>query len=120
MRPVVVVVGEVFVQQPAQLCLVDDEGPVELLAAQRADHPFAHRVRARRVRWCRDDLDVRGGEDGVERCGELRVPVGYEVAQVGEPLVQVEEQVCGPAGSPTPRSDGRSRRPGALFGRPTR
>jgi len=35
-------------------------------------------VRARRLRWCRDDLDVDGGEDGVEGGGELGVAVADE------------------------------------------
>jgi hypothetical protein len=45
-----VVVEQVFGQYPAQVLLVDDQEPVEDLAAQSADHRFADDVRSGRLR----------------------------------------------------------------------
>jgi hypothetical protein len=43
--PVAVVVGQILVQNTPQLGVVDDEEPIEQLAAERADHPLAARPR---------------------------------------------------------------------------
>ena len=43
-RPGCVVVAQVFGQHLAQVVLIDDQRPVEKLAAQGTDHPFADRV----------------------------------------------------------------------------
>jgi hypothetical protein len=51
--------------------LVDDEQPVEDLAAQGADDPFADRVRPRRLRWAGENPDAVRLEYGVEGVGEL-------------------------------------------------
>ena len=42
--PASVVVQQVFDQYPAQMALIDDQRPVEELAAESADDPFADRV----------------------------------------------------------------------------
>ena len=47
-RPGGVVVAQVFGQHLAQVVLIDDQRPVEELAAQGTDHPFADRVGRRR------------------------------------------------------------------------
>jgi hypothetical protein len=50
-RPGCVVVAQVFGNHLAQVVLIDDQHPVEEFAAQGTDHPFADRVRSRRLRW---------------------------------------------------------------------
>jgi hypothetical protein len=47
-RPVMIVVGLVVVQDPPQMGLVPDEGAVQEFAAQCADEAFAGRVGSRR------------------------------------------------------------------------
>jgi hypothetical protein len=49
-RPGGVVVLQVLGQHPSQVVLIDDQQPVEDLPAQRADDPFADRVRPGRLR----------------------------------------------------------------------
>ena len=58
--------------------LVDDEDPVQQLAAQAADEPFGDGVRARRLDRRRDDLYAGGSNDGVEDAAELAVVVAEE------------------------------------------
>ena len=70
-RPGCVVVAQVFGQHPAQVVLIDDQQPVEQLAAQGTDHPFADRVRSRRLRWAGENPDAFRREHGVEGAGEL-------------------------------------------------
>ncbi len=48
------------------MAFVDDQDPVEQLAAQGSDHAFADRVRSGHSGWTGQDLDVVGGEDRVE------------------------------------------------------
>jgi hypothetical protein len=43
-RPVLIVVGLVLAQEPPQMGLVPDEGPVEELATASADPAFGYRV----------------------------------------------------------------------------
>ena len=43
-RPGCVVVAQVFGEHLAQVVLMDDQRPIEKLAAQGTDHPFADRV----------------------------------------------------------------------------
>ena len=70
-----VVVRGVFGQRGAQVRLVSDRQVIEQLAAQRADHALADRVRARCLRRTSDDPQAAGLEDGVERRGELAAAV---------------------------------------------
>jgi hypothetical protein len=49
MRPVVVVVLDVLLEDEEQGPLVDDQEPVETFAAQRADPPFGVGVGSRRA-----------------------------------------------------------------------
>ena len=75
MWPGCVVVLKVFGQYLAQMVLVDDQQPVEELAAQGADHPFADRVRSGRLRWAGENPDAVRREDGVAGVGELACTV---------------------------------------------
>jgi hypothetical protein len=70
-RPGGVVVLKVLGQHPAQVVLIDDQQPVEELAAQAADDPFADGVRPGRLRRAGENLDALGGEHGAEGAGEL-------------------------------------------------
>ena len=47
-RPAAVVMLKVLGEHPAQMVLIDDQQPVQELAAQGTDDPFADRVRSRR------------------------------------------------------------------------
>ena len=72
MWPVLVVMARVLLEQASGVPLVDD------LAAEGADEAFRDRVGARRLDRRPDDLDVDGGEYGVEASGELAVAVADE------------------------------------------
>jgi hypothetical protein len=74
-RPGSVVMPQVFGQHPAQMVLIDDQQPVQELPSQGADHPFADRVRSRRLRRAAENPDAFCGEHGVEGAGELVRPI---------------------------------------------
>ena len=98
----VVVVALVLTKGCRCVLLVDDQEAVEEFAADRSDEAFGDRVRP----WCPhrrlDDLDVDGGEDGVEGRGELGVPVADEEPEAAVGVVEVHEQVAGLLGQPGP------------------
>jgi hypothetical protein len=66
----------IFRENSVQVRLTEDQRPVEDFAAQRADEALADRVHP----GCLDGADQNPGarclEDGVERGGEVRSPVG--------------------------------------------
>jgi len=74
-RPGSVVVQQVLGQHPAQVLLIDDQQPVEDLPAQRADHPFADRIRPWSLRRAGHDPDALRSEHRIERASELARPV---------------------------------------------
>ena len=65
-----------------------DQKVVEAFPSQCPDEPFRNRVRPGRLDRGADDPDVGAGEDGVERSGELAVPVAD---QEPEPVRVVAE-----------------------------
>jgi hypothetical protein len=77
-----------------------DQEVVEAFPAQGTDEPFRDRVRP----WCpdrgADDADVRAGEHGVERGGELAVPVADQEPEPVRSLSEVHQQVAGLLGDP--------------------
>ena len=73
---------------------------VEEFAADGADEAFGDRVGPRCPHRCLDDPDVDGGEDGVERGGELGVAVADEEPEAAAGVVEVHEQVAGLLGEP--------------------
>src|SRR5829696_1998308 len=77
--------------------LVDDEDPVQQLAAQAADEPFGDGVRPRRPDWCGHDLDAGGIEHGVDDLAELAVVIAEEEPERLAGVVQVHQQICRPA-----------------------
>jgi hypothetical protein len=70
-RPVLIVVDLVRAQDPLQMGLVPDEGPVEELAPAPADPAFDDRVHARRPDVAEHGPDPGIGEDRVECGGEI-------------------------------------------------
>ena len=101
-RSVTVEVLDVLAEHMAQMALSKDEQPVQALPAERSDPALTDGVGARRPDGGADDSDALGAKHLVERRGELGVAIPdqeLDRAQVGSH--------CGPAGSPTPRSDWR-------------
>jgi hypothetical protein len=68
---------------------VDDESPVDQLAVQCSDHPFADRVRPWRSRWTGQDLDAVSGEDRIEGPGEPTVPISKQELDRDGPVTEV-------------------------------
>ena len=80
--------------------LVDDQKTVEEFAADGADEAFGDRVRPRCAHRRLDDLDVDGGEHGVEGGGELAVAVADQEPEAPVGVVEVHEQVARLLGEP--------------------
>ena len=74
-RPVGVEVRHVLGQHNLKLALVEDQHPIQQLAAHGADPAFGDGVRAGRAYWGAQDPDGFAGEHGVEDAGELAVAV---------------------------------------------
>src|SRR6266487_4938483 len=75
MRTVAVVVSNVFGQYSPQLPTADEQHPVQGLPPYRADPSFGEGVRPGRLHRRAQHLDSFGGEDRVERGGELCVAI---------------------------------------------
>ena len=73
-RSASVVVLQISGEYLAQVVFIDDQQPVEELAAQGSDDPLADRVRSGRLRRAGHDPDALRGEQGVDRAGELARP----------------------------------------------
>jgi hypothetical protein len=58
-----------------EVSAVADQEPVQALDPDRADPPFGVGIRLRRPHRCADHFDALGGEDVIERGGELGVAV---------------------------------------------
>jgi hypothetical protein len=98
--PVVVVVLGVMGQHGCGMPLVDDQEAVEEFAADCPDKAFGGRIRPRCTHRRLDDPDVDGGEDGVERGGELVVSVSDEEPEAAVGVIEVHEQIAGDLGEP--------------------
>jgi hypothetical protein len=85
-RPGCVVVRLVFGQDGAQMPLAEDQEPVQELAAQGADEPFADRVHPRSLDGGVQDRGAAGLEDGVEGAGEVRAAIADQEPDVCEPV----------------------------------
>jgi hypothetical protein len=75
MRPVIVEMAHILVNDGAGVSLVVDQQPVGALLANAADKPFGRAVRPRCLGRDLDHIEDFGGEDGIEGGGELGVPV---------------------------------------------
>jgi len=90
----VVVVFE-LVQHGCGVSLVDDQEAVEEFAADCPDEAFRDGIRPRCPHRRPDDLDVDGGEGGVEGGGEPAVAVADEEPEAAVGVVEVDQQVAG-------------------------
>jgi hypothetical protein len=100
MRPVIVEMAHILVNDGAGVSLVVDQQPVGALLANAADKPFGIAVRLRCLGRNLDHIEAFGGEDGIEGGGELGVPVADQEAERGDPLTHVHHQITGGLGSP--------------------
>jgi hypothetical protein len=98
--PVAVVVLDVLAEDGEQVVLVDDEEPVEALAAQGSAPPFGERVRPRRLWWALEDAHAGIGEHGVERADELGVAIANKELHLLAGVVERHDQVPGLLGDP--------------------
>jgi hypothetical protein len=107
-RPVLIVVDLVLVQDPPQMGLVPDQGAVQELAPASADPAFGDRIHARRPDVAEPGPDPGTGEDRVERSGEVRTAVPDHEPGPVRMLAEVHDQVAGLLDGPFPggmRSD---------------
>jgi hypothetical protein len=81
-RAVAVVVAGILSQHRPQLPAAQDQHPVQQLPPNGPHPPFGIRVRLRRPHRRDQHLDSVGGEDRVERGGELRIPVAVWVPRI--------------------------------------
>jgi hypothetical protein len=93
-------VSLVLAQDPPQMCLIPDEGPVEKLAPASADPAFSDRVHPRRPDVAEHGPDACIGENGVECGGVVRAAVADHELDPVRLLAEVHRQVpgllCGP------------------------
>jgi hypothetical protein len=68
-------VRHVLGQHCPKLALVEDQHPIQQLAADGADPSFGDRVRAGCLHRCAQDADGLAGEHGIEDVGELAVAI---------------------------------------------
>src|ERR1035437_10612309 len=94
-RPVGVVVVDVFAEGVVQMSPAGDEDAVGALAPGGGGPPFADRVRPRRLHGRGVDLHADRGEDGVERVGVLGIPVPDQELQAAGAVAEVHEGVAG-------------------------
>jgi hypothetical protein len=100
MRPVVIDMAHILVNDGAGVSLVVDQQPVGALLANAANEPLGIAIRSRRPRRDLDHIEAFGGEDGIEGGGELGVPVADQEAERADPLTQIHHQITGGLGSP--------------------
>jgi hypothetical protein len=100
MWAMIIVVLGVFGQDRGQVSLAEDEHSVGALAAYGAHPAFGMGVRAGCLRWGADDLHAGGGEDCVERGGELRVSVADQESEPVGVFVECHQQISGLLGDP--------------------
>jgi len=94
-RPVAVVVIDVFAEGAVEMSPAGDEDAVGALAPRAGDPPLADRVRPRRLNRRPDDAHADGGEDRVERVGVFGVPISDQELQAADPLSLIHERVPG-------------------------
>jgi len=65
-RPVRVVVADIFVEEQSRVSLAEDQHPVGELGCDGSDESFGEAVRPRTSRWDLHDVDAGIGEGHVE------------------------------------------------------
>jgi hypothetical protein len=84
-RPLRIVVGDVFAERPVEMTPPEDERPVKTFAYDGADPPFGEGVGSRSADRGEDGLDAVSGEDRVEAPRVLGVSVPDQVAKPSPP-----------------------------------
>ena len=91
---------DVLAQHDVEVSGSGDQEVVEAFPAQGADEAFRDRIRPRCSYRGADDADIGASEDGVERGGELAVPVADQEPELVGAVAEVHEQVAGLLGDP--------------------
>ena len=84
-RPLGVVVGDVFAERPLEMTPTEDERPVKAFTSDGADPSFGEGVRSRSTDRGEDGLDAVRGEDRVEAPRVLGVSVPDQIAKASPP-----------------------------------
>jgi hypothetical protein len=100
MGPFRVVVLGILVEDRTQVPFTRDQESVGALGAGCTYPSFGERVGPGTLRRRWDDGCAVAGEDGVERGGELAVPVTDQEPEAPSPLLEIHEQVAGELGDP--------------------
>jgi hypothetical protein len=100
MRPPPVVVGRELREDGPQVPLTEDQNAVGELGSDGQYESFSETVRPRTARRNLHDVDVRAGQDSIERGGELAGAVADEEPEGGGAVVEVHQQVAGLLGGP--------------------
>ncbi len=98
-----VVVLDVVADQPFELSVVPDDGPVEELSADRSDPALGEGVGDRGPDGCAEDLEAFGPEDLVERVYELAPAIANQCPSTVELGAVAQEEVAGCLGGPGAR-----------------
>jgi hypothetical protein len=93
-RPGAVAVEQVFGQYQAQVLLADYQQPVEELAPQGTDHPFADGVRSGRLRRAAENPGALRSEHGVEGLSELPCTIPDQELDSNCALAQVHQEIA--------------------------
>jgi hypothetical protein len=96
MRPVLVKVPGIFVEDRGRVRLVVDQHPIGALFPSTANEPFRIAIRPRSPGRNLDDLHALGGEHRVERLCVFRVPIPDEEPEGARPLTEIRHKVAGP------------------------
>jgi len=99
-RPVAVVVVGVPGQHRPQVPASEYQHPVRQPTPDAAHPSLRVGVRPWRPHRRGQHVDRLGGEDRVERAGELRIPIAEHEPEPTDPLLKAHEQVAGLLGHP--------------------
>src|SRR5262245_54561327 len=103
MRSPHIEIGEVHVQHPLKVALVEDDYMVQTLTPRRSDPPLGERVRPRRPRGGRDPFHPEPLHPGVELNPEPAVPVTDQIPWwVPIPATRVHDLLGRPIGGGMP------------------
>ena len=102
MRPVPVVEDLELAQGVQQVSLVEDQRPVEQLAAAGPHPPFHDRVHPRHPHAAAYDLDTSVGKHLVEQVRVLAVPIPNQVLHPTAGVLQVHHEDAGGILPPVP------------------
>jgi hypothetical protein len=100
----VVEIGHVLGQGVFEVAAVDDQHPVQQLAADGADPSFGDRVRPGRLHGGAQDADALAGEHGIETLVNFGVAILDQEREVRHAIAEVHQQIPrllsnpGPAG----------------------